>query len=230
MYMNAYIISKAGTIEEVEEILKPYSKSITNAERVVNNYPSKIVWYELNGTVDYYMYYDERSRHDTIIKLLGKGYSYETPETLEYKYGIIVDVPQFGEHHQVYSIYDEYKVCELDEKCTEIKLKLKNCTYSYKAKIKDIYYKHNMKDSNYANMLKAEHTNSVLYKIPFEEYCGMYENNYPIAVIGDKSILESDYYLDEANKRTQEENYNDFIKLMDSLDPELYVTVVSLKI
>ena len=87
-----------------------------------------------------------------------------------------------------------------------------------------------MEDSNYANILKAEHTNSVLYKIPFEEYCGMYENNYPIAVLGDKSILESDYYLDEANKITQEENYNDFIKLMDSLDQELYVTVISLKI
>ena len=62
--------------------------------------------------------------------------------------------------------------------------------------------------------------------MPFDEYCGIFENSCPLALISYGDILETDFYADRTNMRTVEENYNDFVKTMDSLDPELYVTLV----
>lgn len=210
MYYNAFVISRKGTIDEVRDIMKMYSKDISTISRTYNGYPSKIVWFELDSDIFYWKYKFGLSDRETMLRLLADGYMFETPEHLEYLYGIKVDKPQLGKHHQVYNVYSKY---ELSELITDIDksppLLCKDGSKKYTAKIKDIYYKHDMSDENYVRILKD-----------------IYENSCPLALISYGDILETDFYADRTNARTVEENYNDFVKTMDSLDPELYVTLV----
>ena len=37
---------------------------------------------------------------------------FETPDHLEYLYGIKVDKPQLGKHHQVYNMYSKYELSD----------------------------------------------------------------------------------------------------------------------
>ncbi len=226
MNYNAFVISKTGTVEEVKSIMKMYSKYISNIERTYNGYPSKIVWYELGTSLSDWEYKFGLSGYETLKRLLADGYMYELPKNLEYLYGIKVDKPQLGKHHQVYNIYSRYIISEISmDMLRSQPLECLDGTRKYTAKIKDIYYKHDMSNESYVSMLKENYENSNI-KITFDEYCGIFENYYPLALISSGDILETDFYADKANKRTAEENYNDFVKTMDSLDPELYVTLV----
>lgn len=226
MNYNAFVISKTGTVEEVKNIMEMYSKYISNIERTYNGYPSKIVWLELDSHIHNWKYKFGLSDRDTMLRLLADGYMFETPKHLEYLYGIKVDKPQLGKHHQVYNIYSRYELSELSMDILKSQpLECRDGTKKYTAKIKDIYYKHNMSDESYMNMLKKNYENANI-KISFDEYCGIFENYYPLALISSADILETDFYADEANIRTMEENCNDFVKTMDSLEPELYVTLV----
>lgn len=227
MYYNAFVVSREGTVDEVRAIMNMYSKDISNISRTYNGYPSKIVWFELDSDIFYWKYKFGLSDRETMLRLLADGYMFETPEHLEYLYGIKVDKPQLGKHHQVYNMYSKY---ELSELITDIDksppLLCKDGSKKYTAKIKDIYYKHDMSDENYVRILKDIYENSQAKNIPFDEYCGIFENSCPLALISYDDILETDFYADRTNTRTVEENYNDFVKTMDSLDPELYVTLV----
>ena len=227
MNYNAFVISKTGTVEEVKSIMMMYFKYTSTIVRTYNGYPSKIVWSGLNSSLADWVYKFELSEQETLLRLLADGYIFETPENLEYLYGIKVDEPQLGKHHQVYNIYSKYELSELSMDILKSQpLECRDGTRKYTAKIKDIYYKHDMTDESYVNMLKNGYKNNIFKGITFDEYCSLFEDYRPSALISSGDILETDFYADEANKRTNEENYNDFVKTMDSLDPELCVTLV----
>lgn len=227
MDYNAFVISKTGTIEEVKNIMKMYSKYISTMVRTYNGYPSKIVWSGLDSSLADWAYKFGLSEQETLKRLLTDGYMFETPKNLEYLYGIKTDKPQLGKHHQVYNMYSRYIISEINMDALRSQpLECFDGTRKYTAKIKDIYYKHDMSNESYVSMLKENYENIQAKNMTFDEYCSIFENYYPLALISSSDILETDFYADEANKRTAEENYNDFVKTMDSLDPELYVTLV----
>ena len=234
MHFKGLVISRTGEDNEIHEILEPYYEGISNEERRDNNYPSKIVWEDCSHILKKYIERNGITESKAISELLDFGYDYVTPEVLEYKYGIIVDKSQLGVHHEVFNVYDFYTIGSDESRCTP--MMCKDSSRKYTAKIKDVYFEYDSNDKvymkhledNYIRYIKEFEENKIHSRneLLFDEFIKLYEYNCPSILINGLDSSKTDYYNDYPDKRTKEQKYNDFIKAIKELDPELYVTIV----
>jgi len=234
MHFVGLVVSETGEIDEVHNILEPYYESISNEERRDNDYPSKIVWEDCTDILKNHMEKNEVSKSKAIFELLDFGYDYVTPEVLEYKYGIIVNEPQLGVHHEVFNVYDFYTIGGEESRCTP--MMCKDGSKKYTAKVKDVYFEYDSNDKvfmkhledNYIQYTKDFEENKIhgTKELLFDEFVKLYEHNCPSILINGLNSSKTDYYDDYPDKRTKEQKYNDFIKAIKELNPEFYVTIV----
>lgn len=235
MHFVGLVVSKTGEINEVHNILEGYYEGISNEERRDKGYPSKIVWEDCTDILEDHMEKNEVSKGKAIFELLDFWYDYETPEVLEHRYGIIVNEPQLGIHHQVFNVYDFYNIGS--DECSHTPMMCKDGSKKYTAKVKDVYFEHVPNDKvymkhleeNYIQYIKDFEENKIFskQKLLFDEFVKLYEHNCPSILINGLDSSKTDYYDDYPDKRTGEQKYNDFIKAIKELDPELYVTIVN---
>ena len=235
MHFKGIVVSRTGEENEIHKILDPYYEGISTEERKDSNYPSKIVWEDCTDILKNYIEKNKISESKAIFESLDIGYDYVTPEVLEYRYGIKTDKPQLGVHHEVFNVYDFYHIGDDESRCTP--MMCKDGSRKYTAKIKDVYFEYDSNDrvymkhleDNYIQYVKDFEENKIHSKneLLFDEFIKLYEYNCPSILINGLDSSKTDYYNDYADKRTKEQKYNDFIKAIKELDPELYVTVVN---
>jgi hypothetical protein len=235
MHFVGLVVSKTGEDNEIHEILEPYHECISTSERLDKGYPTKVVWHEVDEYFKEDMEKKSKTEKEAIMKFLDYGFKYETPETLEYLYGIKTDKPQIGHHHEVFSIYDGYFIERNIGDGRYTGMIGRNGEEIFSGKIKDIYFEYS-EDENFKKAVKVIYDRYVkeckefpeAYPdiVTFEQYLENFKNNNPGVLINGLDWKKTDVYADYTNNRTDEENYNDFIKAIKELDPELYVTVI----
>ena len=60
----------------------------------------------------------------------------------------------------------------------------------------------------------------------FDEFTEIYKENKPAILINGIDWTKSDYYDDFSDSRTEKQKYDDFIKAIKELNPELYITII----
>lgn len=235
MHFVGLVVSETGEINEVHNILEGYYEGISNEERRAKGYPSKMVWNDCTDILEDHMERNEVSKGKAIFALLDFWYDYVTPEVLEHRYGIVVNEPQLGIHHQVFNVYDFYNIG--GDESGGIPMMCRDSSKKYTANVKDVYFEHDPNDKVYMKHLEDNYiqyikdfeeneTSFPLQKLSFDEFIERYKLNYPSILINGLDSSKTDYYDDYPDKRTEEQKYNDFIKAIKELDPELYVIIV----
>lgn len=214
MHFVGLVVSETGEIDEVHNILEPYYEGISNEERRDNDYPSKIVWEDCTDILKNHMEKNEVSKSKAIFELLDFGYDYVTPEVLEYKYGIIVNEPQLGVHHEVFNVYDFYTIGGEESRFTP--MMYRDSSKKYTANVKDVYFEHDPNDKVYMKHLEDNYiqyikdfeeneTSFPLQKLSFDEFIERYKLNYLSILINGLDSSKTDYYDDYPDKRTEEQ-------------------------
>lgn len=238
MHFKGLLVSETCDIDSMVSILEGYFENISHDERIDKGYPTKIVWVNCENILDEMNDGDgTKTRRDLIMKLLPCGYDYVTPEVLESRYGIKTDKPQFGCHHEVFNVFDWYNICDVDSEFRGRGLLCKDGLRRGTAKIKDVYFEHNENDKDYIEIINNEYLQYIdefekgkiinpKGPMTFDEFTEIYKENKPAILINGIDWTKSDYYDDFSDNRTEKQKYDDFIKAIKELNPELYITII----